>query len=110
MFNRITGIPKKYRKRQRSLNIKRGFTDKDEFIFKIPEGYSIVNLPEDKHIDNKFGTYTINFKKIDETSFKYIREFSLKKGIHPKEDYKAYRKFRKKVVKLDNLRTELIKK
>ncbi|WP_246175220.1 DUF3857 domain-containing protein [Tenacibaculum aiptasiae] len=110
VFNRITGVPKKYRKRQRPLNIERGFTDKDEFIFKIPKGYSIINLPDNKSIDNKFGTYKLTLEKIDETSFKYIREFSLKKGIHPKEDYKAYRKFRKKVTKLDNLRTELIKK
>ncbi|WP_420552388.1 DUF3857 domain-containing protein [Tenacibaculum aiptasiae] len=110
VFNRITGVPKKYRKRQRLLNIERGFTDKDEFTFKIPNGYLIMNLPDNKSIDNKFGTYKLTFEKINETSFKYTRVFSLKKGIHPKEDYKAYRKFRKKVAKLDNLRTELIKK
>ncbi|TDQ22735.1 DUF3857 domain-containing protein [Tenacibaculum caenipelagi] len=109
VFNRVTGIPKKYRNRQHPLVIQRGYTDKDEFIFKIPQGYTLTNLPERKNIINKFGTYSLNFEKIDDTSFKYTREFSLKKGIHPKEDYKAYRKFRKTVSKYDNLRTELIK-
>lgn len=109
VFNRITSIPKRYRNRKRVLEIDRGFTDKDSFTFKIPEGYSILNLPLNKHISNKFGTYKIAFEKINETSFKYNREFSLKKGIHPKEDYKAYRKFRKMVAKYDNLRTELTK-
>ncbi|CAM1367952.1 Transglutaminase-like superfamily protein [Tenacibaculum sediminilitoris] len=110
VFNRMTGIPKKYRDRQYPLEIERGFTDKDEFIFKLPEEYSLINLPSNKKITNKFGTYIINFEKIDETSFKYAREFSVVKGIYPKEDYKAYRKFRKLVAKYDNLRTELIKK
>lgn len=109
VFNRITSIPKRYRNRKRVLEIDRGFTDKDSFTFKIPEGYSILNLPLNKHISNKFGTYKIAFEKINETSFKYNREFSLKKGIHPKEEYKAYRKFRKTVAKYDNLRTELTK-
>ncbi|CAM1369552.1 conserved exported protein of unknown function [Tenacibaculum soleae] len=109
VFNRITSIPKRYRNRKRVLEIDRGFTDKDSFTFKIPEGYSILNLPLNKHISNKFGTYKIAFEKINETSFKYNREFSLKKGIHPKEEYKAYRKFRKMVAKYDNLRTELTK-
>ena len=109
IFNRITGIPKRYRNRQRPLEIERGFTDKDEFIFTSPKGYVITYLPKEINIDNKFGTYKVSFEKIDDTTFKYNREFSLKKGIHPKEDYKAYRKFRKIVVKYDNLRTELIK-
>lgn len=109
VFNRITSIPKRYRNRKRVLEIDRGFTDKDSFTFKIPEGYSILNLPLNKYISNKFGTYKIAFEKINETSFKYNREFSLKKGIHPKEEYKAYRKFRKTVAKYDNLRTELTK-
>ena len=109
VLNRVTGIPKKYRNRQRPLEIERGFTDKDEFIFKIPQGYTLTSLPEEKNITNKFGIYSFSFEKINNTTFKYKREFSLLKGIYPKEDYKAYRKFRKTVAKYDNLRTELIK-
>ena len=109
VFNKITGIPKRYRNRKRSLEIDRGFTDKDTFTFKIPKGYIITNLPENKIINTKFGDYVISFKKIDETSFTYKREFSLKKGIFPKEEYKAYRKFMKTVAKYDNLRTEILK-
>ncbi|WP_244210941.1 DUF3857 domain-containing protein [Tenacibaculum singaporense] len=109
IFNRVTGIPKKYRNRQQPLEIERGFTDKDEFIFTLPEGYTFTSLPEKRNITNKFGTYRISFEKINNTTFNYKREFSLIKGIHSKEDYKAYRKFRKTIVKYDNLRIELIK-
>lgn len=109
VFNRITGVPKKYRNRQQPIEVERGFTDKDEFTFTLPQGYKYTSLPEKRNITNKFGTYNIRFEKIDDTTFKYKREFSLLKGIYPKEDYKAYRKFRKTVVKYDNLRIELIK-
>lgn len=109
IFNRITGIPKRYRNRQRPLEIERGFTDKDEFIFSLPQGYTLTSLPEGKKMANKFGVYSLSLEKIDDTTFKYKREFSLIKGIHSKEDYKAYRNFRKTVVKYDNLRIELIK-
>ncbi|CAM1371131.1 conserved hypothetical protein [Tenacibaculum litoreum] len=109
IFNRITGVPKKYRNRQQPIEVERGFTDKDEFTFTLPQGYKYTSLPEKRNITNKFGTYNIRFEKIDDTTFKYKREFSLLKGIYPKEDYKAYRKFRKTVVKYDNLRIELIK-
>lgn len=109
VFNRITRVPKKYRNRQQPIEVERGFTDKDEFTFTLPQGYKYTSLPEKRNITNKFGTYNIRFEKIDDTTFKYKREFSLLKGIYPKEDYKAYRKFRKTVVKYDNLRIELIK-
>ena len=109
VFNRITRAPKRYRNRQRSLEIARGFTDRDEFTFTIPEGFSLLNLPENKEVSNKFGIYKITFEKLNDTKFIYKRVFSLLKGTHPKGDYKAYRKFRKTVAKYDNLRTELIK-
>ncbi|WGH74071.1 DUF3857 domain-containing protein [Tenacibaculum tangerinum] len=109
VFNRYTDIPKKYRNRQRPLEIERGFTHKDEFIFTIPKGYSLTNLPENKNITNKFGTYKLTFEQVNPTTLKYQREFSLKEGNHSKEDYKTYRKFIKTVAKYDNLRTEIIK-
>ena len=110
VFNRVTSIPKRYRNRQRKLNIKSSFTDKDVYIFKTPKDYIFSTLPQNKSVSNKFGSYKITFKKINDSSFQYNREYTLKKGIHPKEDYKAYRKFRKTVAKYDNIRTELIKK
>ena len=108
-FNKIAGIPKRYRNRKRALKIDRGFTDKDKFKFILPEGYSLKSLPLNKNITSKFGTYKTSFEKNSDKSFTYIREMSLKKGVFSKEDYKEYRKFRKTVVKLDNIRTEILK-
>ena len=109
VFNKYSNIPKRYRKREKPLKISRGFYDKDEFVIQLPKGYKTTFLPQPKEIENKFGRYKVQINKINDTSIKYSREFLLKEGIFPKEDYKKYRKFIKKIVKYDNLRLELTK-
>ena len=66
-------------------------------------------LPRVIQIDNKFGAYELRVEKIDEATLMYHRKFALKEAVHPKEAYKLYRSFRKKVAKYDNMRIELIK-
>jgi transglutaminase-like putative cysteine protease len=108
-FNKNSFIPKRYRNRKLPLQISRGFKDEDESIIEIPKGYQVEALFEDKSIINKFGMYQISIDKIDEHHIKYKRTLFIKEGLYPKEDYKAYRAFRRKVAKNDNLRIALIK-
>jgi transglutaminase-like putative cysteine protease len=108
-FNKNSFIPKRYRNRKLPLQISRGFKDEDESIIEIPKGYQVESLFEDKSIINKFGMYQISIDKIDEYHIKYKRTLFIKEGLYPKEDYKAYRAFRRKVAKNDNLRIALIK-
>ena len=109
VFNKISGIPKRYRKRLTSLKIDRGFTDVDNVKIRLPKEYRLEFLPTELHIDNKFGTYELRVEKIDEQTLSCYRKYALKDGVHPKEDYKLYRNFMKKVAKYDNMRIELIK-
>jgi transglutaminase-like putative cysteine protease len=108
-FNKNSFIPKRNRNRKLPLQISRGFKDEDESIIEIPKGYQVESLFEDKSIINKFGMYQISIEKIDEYHIKYKRTLFIKEGLYPKEDYKAYRAFRRKVAKNDNLRIALIK-
>ena len=108
-FNKNSFIPKRNRNRKLPLQISRGFKDEDESIIEIPKGYQVESLFEDKSIINKFGMYQISIDKIDEHHIKYKRTLFIKEGLYPKEDYKAYRAFRRKVAKNDNLRIALIK-
>jgi transglutaminase-like putative cysteine protease len=108
-FNKNRFIPKRYRNRKLPLQISRGFKDEDESIIEIPKGYQVESLFEDKSIINKFGMYQISIEKIDEYHIKYKRTLFIKEGLYPKEDYKAYRAFRRKVAMNDNLRIALIK-
>ena len=110
IFNRESYVPKRYRNRELPLKIRRGYKDVDQFTIKIPETYKLEYLPENRELTTKFGTYKISFEKIDESSFLYKKEISIKEGIHPKEDYKKYRSFRRSIAKSENLRIALIKK
>lgn len=109
-FNRATRVPKRYRNRKLPLKISRGFIDTDEFEIILPENYSIEALANGVSIKNKFGEYNFSVKKISPSKIKYSREFLLKKGLHPKEDYNAYRNFRRQIAKHDKTKIVLLKK
>jgi hypothetical protein len=109
-FNKSSYIPKRYRTRNLPLKISQGYKDEDAYTVKIPSSYQLEYIPEDQEVATKFGLYTINFKKIDETSFSYKKSILIKEGVYPKEDYKIYRSFRRSIAKLENLRIALIKK
>ena len=110
VFNKETRIPKRYRKRNLPLKISVGYKDVDEYEFKIPENYVLNFLPQEKEITSKFGSYKVTFTKIDDTTFKYHKTISIKEGVYPKEDYKAYRSFRRSIAKYENLRIAINKK
>ena len=69
-------------------------------------GFLLINLD---YISNKFGEYKVTFEKIDDKTFTYHKTLLIKAGEYPKEDYSAYRKFRKSVAKYENLRISLTK-
>ncbi len=109
VFNKNTYIPKRYRKRKLPLAIERGYQDIDNYTITIPEGYTIQQIPEAKTIDSKFGTYTMEIKKKNDNTIEYTKNILIKQGVYPKEDYASYRKFRKKIAKLENIRIAVYK-
>lgn len=110
VFNKNGYVPKRYRKRMYSLEISRGYKNVDKFTIKFPEGYVLEAMPTDILLEKKFGSYKVNFTKVDDSTIIYKRELFIKAGTYPKEDYKLYRSFRKKIAKYDGLRLSLIKK
>ncbi|MFY7672019.1 DUF3857 domain-containing protein [Tenacibaculum sp. MEBiC06402] len=109
VFNRNNYVPKRYRTRNHPLQIKRGYKDVDNFTFTIPEGYKITTLPAKVEISTKFGSYFMEIKKVDEKTISYHKTLLIKEGTYPKEDYKLYRKFRKRIAKQEGLRIALQK-
>lgn len=109
VFNRNTHVPKRYRNRKLSMEIPRGYLHKDEFKVRIPEGYQIQELPLPKVLKTKFGEYVVSVKKMDDKTFVYNKSMLIKKGTYSKEDYDAYRKFRKSIAKYENSRISLTK-
>ena len=110
IFNKIGYVPKRYRTRKLPLKISQGYKDIDDLIIKIPDGYSLNNLPETKELSTEFGAYKITFTKVDDATFKYQKSMVIKEGVYPKEAYKLYRSFRRSIAKYENLRIAITKK
>lgn len=110
MLNRISNVPKRYKNRERKLKINRGFIDNDEFELTLPEGYSFSSIPEPIVIETVFGKYSSSIELTSDNKIKYLRRLEHFEGVFPKENYKEYRLFRKKVSKYDNQKILLIKK
>lgn len=110
IFNRSTSVPSKYSKRKLSFTINRGYIDEDEFTIQLPDNLSCQSLPEPKEITTKFGVYKVTLEKISESQIVYKRTLEIFKGEYPKEDYKAYRSFRRKIAKSDKSSIVLNKK
>lgn len=102
LFNQTNYIPTRIKDRKYDLNISRGYEDRNIIKIKIPQGYKMENLPEDALIENKFGSYSVSYKLLSENELEYNRNLIIKKGTFPKEEYKNYRSFRRKISKLDN--------
>ncbi|MEQ6123192.1 DUF3857 domain-containing protein [Pseudotenacibaculum sp. MALMAid0570] len=108
-FNKNSFVPKRYRNRKLPLKVTRGYKDVDEYTIKLPEGYSVVVLPNAIDVTTKFGTYKMSVEKQDDATLLYKKELLVKHGLYPKEEYDAYRKFRRKVARYDNLKIALKK-
>jgi len=109
-FNVNSYIPKRIRNRKLPVEITRGYYDEDVVEVTLPSAYKIEAIPDNINIDTTYGTYKLTIEKLSENKLKYTRQFLLKGGNYPKEAYKEYRDFRKKVAKSDKSKIVLIKK
>ncbi len=109
-LNKYNSIPDRYRNRKFPLKISRGFYDVDSYEIKLPSDYKIEAIPKEVVLEDKFGTYSFSITQKDDQTLVYKRSIKIKDGQYPKEEYKNYRKFIKKIVKLDNSKVVLVKK
>ncbi|WP_246431499.1 DUF3857 domain-containing protein [Winogradskyella flava] len=109
MFNKVTQIPTRYSERKFEFKIDRSFKDVDNFVIAIPEGFKLEAMSEGKELKTNFGTYKFKLESLGDNKIKYTRTYILNKGNYPKEDYKAFRNFRKQIVKNDKTKVVLIK-
>ncbi|MUU77845.1 DUF3857 domain-containing protein [Winogradskyella endarachnes] len=108
MFNKVTQIPPRYTERKLEFKIDRAFKDVDEFIIHLPEGIEVEAMTDFKEVKTKFGSYKFNIEALEGNKLKYTRTYILLKGNYTKEDYKAFRDFRKQIVKHDKSKIVLI--
>jgi len=109
MFNKVTTIPTRYTERKLEFKIDRSFKDIDEYIIELPEGFKVEAMTDSKEVKTQFGRYSYHIEKLETNKLKYKRTYILNKGNYKKEDYKAFRDFRKQIVKHDKTKVVLIK-
>ena len=108
-INISESIPKRIRNRKLPLEIQYGFIDTDDVIINLPSDYAIEAMGNPSKLDTKFGSYSIEIEQINEKQLKYKRTLKVKQGLYSMNDYDAYRKFKKKINQLDNLKIVLTK-
>ncbi|WP_299098951.1 DUF3857 domain-containing protein [uncultured Winogradskyella sp.] len=108
LFNKVTDIPPRYTERKLEFKIDRAFKDTDEFIIQLPEGLKVEAMTDAKEITTKFGSYSFKIEVLEGNKLKYTRQYMLLKGNYPKEEYKAFRSFRKQIVKYDKSKVVLV--
>ena len=110
VLNRSTYIPKRYKNRKQPLYLSRGYLDEDNVLIIIPSGYQLEGLPEPIEVASSFGNYVSRITDNGDGTLSYSRTFQLLEGVYPKEEYKNYRSFRKKIAKSDNQKLIFTKK
>ncbi|WKB80159.1 DUF3857 domain-containing transglutaminase family protein [Cellulophaga lytica] len=110
-LNRNNVVPDRYRSRKLPLEIQRGYLDEDEFNILLPNSFKVEAMPNNTLIENEFGMYSVSYKLSEDLkNVEYKRKLLIKEGYYPKEKYKDYRDFRKKVSLTDNAKVVLVKK
>lgn len=109
-FSKNTYSPKRVKNRKLPFEIKRGYTDVDVVEVQLPTNWNIEYLPKKVELKSKFGTYAADLISKENGTLLYSRKLQIVDGKFPKEEYEAYREFRKKIRKYDNSKIILNKK
>ncbi len=109
-LNKLSYVPDREKNRKTDFEIPRAYTYEDSYKIEIPESYQFQDLPEKLVIENPFGSYELSVDKESDHQIKYYRKMIIEKGRFPKDDYKTYRNFRKKIRKHEKLKIIITKK
>ena len=101
IFKRDLSSLPRYTERKQPLVIQRGYYNEDNYEINLPEGWKLENLPEPKVIETEYGKYTMLIERDGDSKIIYKRTLEIYTGEYPKEAYKDYRSFRRKITKAD---------
>jgi transglutaminase-like putative cysteine protease len=110
VLNRSLYVPDRYRNRELPFEVSRGFLDEDNFTLKLPAGFRLESMKQEKAIVSEFGEYVFKMEYDKEKhQLAYTRKFLVKAGSYPSEKFDEYREFRKSVTAADNGQIVLVK-
>jgi hypothetical protein len=109
-FNRVSFIPLKENNRKNPLEIRRGYTNKDEINITIPNGYQLESLFQPIELTTQFGSYKSSIEIIEPYTLRFKRELILNSGKYPKEAYNDFVDFVRYITQKDKSKIVLSKK
>jgi len=99
-FNRLTPLSGIEEPRKFPFVPEMAFNSTDSILFRLPAGFTPVNLPDSLHITTIFGNYLAKSSLIN-GELLYVRQFSSKAGEFLPEQYAAYHAFNRQISKAD---------
>ena len=104
----FTDIPPKMENRIQPIRIRENTLEEDIFVLKLPEGYQIESIPQEKvNMAPKMGSYSVEIIK-SKTEITYKRRLLIKAIDLPAADYEAFRNFYKEIAKADQMKLVLV--
>jgi len=104
----VQGVPKSYKNRKQPLVLQTGYFDEMYVTFKLPNGYTLEAMPENKSLDTPFGTFDTTYE-LKENQLHYSRVYLRNSGTFPKEEYNNYQQLQKQIAKSDKEKVVLKK-
>lgn len=108
-FNVYQENARRVRGRKTPFEVERGFLDQDETTITIPSDFNIDFLPAAVELKSKYGNYTSEVIKLNDSTLLYKRSLSMNRGLYPKEEFDDYRKFIDEIGRNDNAKIILTK-
>ena len=109
VINRIEETPKQVRNRINDVYITRGYTDEDEIIYTIPQGYVLEKEPLNMVLDKPFGNFSAKME-MKGNRLIYKRKLQFIGGKYSKETYADFIDFYQSIVDADEYSVVLAKK
>ena len=109
-------IPDIYRlprreERKLPVEVSRGMSYQDDFVYVLPTGFNPEALPEDVAIENEFGSYNFKVTTKEEEGKKVLevkRNYTLNEGRWPAESYSRYREFMNQIDTFSNRKAVIV--
>lgn len=96
--------------RSQPVHLRYTYTDTDEIVYRLPEGYRVETLPEGGALEAKFGEYSASILYDAENhTIVYRRDIVIKSRRLPASEYNDYALFMNAVRRLDNMQVVLVR-
>jgi hypothetical protein len=109
LLNKLSWSLPNYEERKTDIVFNVPFIDIDTIEYNLSSKYFVEYLPEKSYFKSEFGEYTAEFIPSDGKLI-YIRTFKFNKGHYPKEMYKDFTEFLKKVKNADRMKLAIVDK